>query len=163
MYFLAESFGTPVAMTNLVTHGYRMWGPQTVITLKLYYSGPEERLLTFGEALAPELMHLQDLDDHDIRVVDNSPAEIDELVRELLDRTEGRAEYTDEDEERQRRYDSLTPYYPYGIYSRIGRDFLRRHEDLLEPAPRADDAAPLPLRIPRGGRRSKTVNRDPSG
>jgi putative glycosyltransferase (TIGR04372 family) len=154
IYFLAESFGTPVAMTNLVPNAYRMWGPRTVIILKLYHSDRADRLLTFGEALAPEILHLQDLDDHGIRVVDNTPEEIDELVVEMLARLDGAAEYTDADEERRRRYDSLTPYYPYGIDSRIGRDFLRRHEGLLSPPFVADPSGPLPLRIPRAGRRA---------
>ena len=159
IYFLAESFGTPVAMTNLAPQAYRMWGPRTVIILKLYFSEREGRLLTFGESLAPEILHLQDLDDHAVRVVDNTPDEIDELVVEMLERIEERAVYTEADEERRRRYDSLTPYYPYGIDSRIGRDFLRRHEELLHPAPSPDDVVSptLPLRIPRGGRRASVT------
>lgn len=146
IYMLAENFGTPVAMANLVPHSFRMWGRDSVVILKPYYSGAEQRLLTFGESLDADLFNLTDLDRHGVRAIDNTPGEIVELANELLERTGEGIVYSQADQERQRRYDSLTGYYPFGISSRIGRDFLRAYEHLLEAEPaRAASNASLPV------------------
>jgi putative glycosyltransferase (TIGR04372 family) len=145
LYMLAENFGVPVAMANAVPHSYRIWGHGNVVILKPYRSEPLGRMLTFGESLHPALFHASDLDPAGIRAIDNTSEEIAELAREMLERTEGAAVYTDEDEERQRRYDALTPYYPFGISSRIGRDFLRRHEHLIDPEPLSLTDGELPV------------------
>jgi putative glycosyltransferase (TIGR04372 family) len=130
LYMLAQNFGTPVAMANLVPHSFRIWGPDDVVILKRCLA-EDGRPLSFGESLRPELFHAADIERHGVQALDNSPEEIAELAREMLERTAGEAVYTAEDEERQHRYDALTPYYPYGISSRIGRDFLRRYEHLI--------------------------------
>jgi putative glycosyltransferase (TIGR04372 family) len=145
LYMLAENFGVPVAMANAVPHSYRIWGQANVVIFKLYQSKPLGRLLTFGESLAPGLFHAQDLDPNGIRAIDNTPEEIAELASEMLDRTAGTAVYGAADEERQRRYDALTPYYPFGISSRIGREFLRRHEHLIDAGAFALPNGELPV------------------
>jgi putative glycosyltransferase (TIGR04372 family) len=70
-----------------------------------------------------------------IRVEENTPEDIQDLVREMIERLEGRAEYTREDEELQQTYKSLLQpgHYSYGVPSRIGRGFLRKYRDLVMP------------------------------
>jgi len=53
---------------------------------------------------------------------------------EMLERLEGRTNYSQEDEELQRRFKVLMRpgHYSYGGISRIGRDFLRKYAHLLE-------------------------------
>jgi hypothetical protein len=64
-------------------------------------------------------------------VVNNTPEEILALTTEMLERLEGRAVYTSDDESRQTKFRSLFAqgHYSYGAASRIGRDFLRNLDD----------------------------------
>ena len=65
---------------------------------------------------------------------DNTDAEIRALLREMLDRHEGRFEVTADDEDLQRRYRALLKPndYCYGAVARVGRDWLRENRHLLE-------------------------------
>ncbi|MEG3842547.1 hypothetical protein, partial [Microcoleus sp. herbarium14] len=63
--------------------------------------------------------------------VDNTPEEINDLVLEMLDRLEGRVQYTEKDEVLQQQFNSLpTPYGSYPANSRIGRSFLQKYGNL---------------------------------
>ena len=97
-------------------------------------------MLTFREVLLADRrdwFHTDTFVENGIRWRDNTRAEIRDLVVEMLDRVDGRAVYTDEDERLQSAYRGLllanrTPL-TYGTFSRVGRDFLRDHSALLEP------------------------------
>jgi putative glycosyltransferase (TIGR04372 family) len=99
---------------------------------KLYYSEAERRLLTFRESLAPELYTSYHIDVERVTPIDNDPEDIVALVREMLERLEGRRTYDSRDQALQDRFNGLRPdYYPFGVTSRIGADFLKRYSDLL--------------------------------
>ena len=67
-----------------------------------------------------------------IKVEDNTPEEINELVLEMLDKLEGKIKYTEEDEALQERFKALpTPYGTNPANCRIGREFLRKYAGLL--------------------------------
>ena len=65
--------------------------------------------------------------------IHNSPAEIDELVQEMLESSKGKLRYTEEEEFLQNKFNSLASSLgaTYGTNSRLGRGFLGRHKDLL--------------------------------
>jgi putative glycosyltransferase (TIGR04372 family) len=103
---------------------------------KLLYSVREGRHLSFAEAFASTASNFRYsrlYEQAGIRVDANSADEITALVSEALDRLDGTARYTSEDEQRQARFKALMRpgHYSYGAPSRVGRDFLRRYERFL--------------------------------
>ena len=127
-------FGVPSAITNTWPISGRPQSNQDVFIPKLAWSEVENRYLTFEEALAPRFffnLNSKLLYSWGIKVVDNTPEEINELVLEMLARLEGRVQYTEKDEALQQQFNSVpTPYGPYPANSRIGRSFLQKYCNL---------------------------------
>ncbi|MEG5045380.1 TIGR04372 family glycosyltransferase [Microcoleus sp. B4-C1] len=124
-------FGVPSAITNTWPVSGRPPSNHDLFIPKLAWSEVEKRYLTFEEALAPRFffnLNSQLLYSWGIKVVDNTPEEINDLVLEMLDRLEGKCQYTAEDEVLQQQFNSLpTPYGPSAFNSRIGRSFLHNY------------------------------------
>lgn len=133
------TFGVPVVQTNWCPIGLRTWFSQDIQIPKLYWSERDDRHLTFAEALRQPVGFAfipEALWEHGVRVVENSPAELVEVVVEMLDRLDGAAVYTAADESLQSRYQELRAparHWTSGNV-RTGRDFLRRYAHLLEDA-----------------------------
>lgn len=126
-------FGIPCAMTNTWPISGRPPSSHDLFIPKLAWSEVENRYLTFEEALAPRFffnLNSKLLYSWGIKVVDNTPEEINDLVLEMLDRLEGKFQYTEEDEILQQEFNSLpTPYGPSAFNSRMGRSFLHNYHD----------------------------------
>lgn len=127
-------FGIPCAMTNAWPLSGRPASNQDLFIPKLAWSEVENRYLTFEEALAPRFffnLNSKLLYSWGIKVVDNTPEEINDLVLEMLDRLDGKVQYTEEDEILQQEFNSLpTPYGPSAFNSRMGRSFLQKYYNL---------------------------------
>ncbi|MEZ2225954.1 MAG: TIGR04372 family glycosyltransferase [Microcoleus sp.] len=127
-------FGVPSAITNTWPLSGRPASNQDLFIPKLAWSEVENRYLTFEEALAPRFffnLNSKLLYSWGIKVVDNTPEEINDLVLEMLDRLEGKFQYTEEDEILQQEFNSLpTPYGPSAFNSRMGRSFLQKYYNL---------------------------------
>lgn len=138
---VAMVFGRPVANTNYIPMGHGSLGPPDVYIPKLYRSLQDGRLLSFREALSTPLRDLSpsDFEKHGVAWVDNTPTDIRLVVEEMMDRVESRSVYTDDDERAQVEFHRLMNERPtpttYGTHSRLGRDFLRTHSDLLWDSP----------------------------
>ena len=137
MMAVALSFGVPVAATNFFPPGDRMFSGSDLFMPKLVRERASGRLLTFDEcrqmplALTYDARHLADLG---LETIDNEADDILSLAEEMLERIEGRATYTEEDEALQERWTELGRHYSVGeVGSRIGRGFLRRHRHLFRP------------------------------
>jgi putative glycosyltransferase (TIGR04372 family) len=141
LFVLPFLFGRPVALANFAPMSDRPFGGKDVYIPKLYWSTREMRLLTFAEGFAPPLRHAYHVDplvELGVVVVDNTPAEILDLAREMLERDRGTMIYSEEDERLQKRYTALaTPFFRYGIPSRVGAAFIRSYERLLLTEPPA--------------------------
>ncbi len=124
-------FGIPCALTNMWPISARSVQSQDLFIPKLAWSEFENRYLTFEEALAPRFffnLNSKLLYSWGIKVVDNTPEEINDLVLEMLEWLEGKCQYTAEDEVLQQQFNSLpTPYGPSAFNSRIGRSFLHNY------------------------------------
>lgn len=134
LFLVSFVFGIPCALTNFMPMSERAWSGRDIFIPKLYWSAFEDRYLTFEEALAPPLRHCYDgkiITSLGVRLVDNSPEEIKEVVEEMIDRMDGNLNYTSEDERLQKKFNSLVTYESYGVASRIGRNFLRKYARLL--------------------------------
>lgn len=137
LYFLAQAFGVPCCLANLLPMSASLGsGPHDIGIPKLLWSEALHRYLSFPEVLASpkadyrfsELYRQERL-----LPVENDAGDIRDLVLEMHDRIEGRCCYSEDDEERQRTFRALMRpgHFSYGSASRVGRDFLRKHENLL--------------------------------
>lgn len=135
---LAMVFGTPTAVTNTSgpVSAVLPYGPDDIGIPKLVWSMREGRYLSFKEILSSPIGNFRE--DHlfasyGLRVVENSPDDIIEIMIERIDRLEGKLKYSDADERLQERFKSLMnpTHFSYGSASRIGMDFLRKYEHLL--------------------------------
>ena len=139
---VALMFSRPVAGTNWIPMGHGAHGSTDLYIPKLYWSESEDRFLRFDEVLSTDARNWGSSNlfrEHGVRWQDNSPAEIRQLVDEMMDRLDGNIEYSDEDERLQSEYKGLLSrnrtWETYGLNSRIGREFIRSHRDLLpEPS-----------------------------
>ena len=133
-------FARPIAIAGGIPMGFIYWFPHSLSTKKLYRSREDGRLLTFPEILRSDLRDLLttgQFDQAGLTWVENTPEDISALASEMMDRLDGVAAYTEEDQRLQETFRSLVLARPtphtFGAQGRIGRDFLRKHKELLEP------------------------------
>ena len=134
--FLSAIFGVPIAHANMIPVATLGLHVQDISIPKLIFSEREARYLPFSEILGTaigDFFFSHQYTEAGLRVEENSPEDIQLLLGEALDRIDGRAVYDHADRVRQQRYLALfrPGHYSYGAPSRVGRDFLRRHEELL--------------------------------
>jgi len=135
---VAHVFGVPVVSTNAapmsMVSGYRS---SDLNIPKLVWSDKHQRLLRFREIFDSDISNFRFDNlfyEANVKVVDNDPEEIKQVVLEMMDSLEGNVIYSEEDEKLQNSYKSMmrSVHYSYGTVSRIGRDFLRKHAFLFE-------------------------------
>jgi putative glycosyltransferase (TIGR04372 family) len=137
LLFVANLFGTPCAPANQAPLSTVLaFGARDVAIPKLVWSERENRYLTFAEAFGSEVANFRYTPlyvQHGLRTVENSAEEVRDLAFELLERVEGRAVYTPQDEALQRRFVALLRpgHFGYRGANRVGRDFLRKYAHLL--------------------------------
>jgi putative glycosyltransferase (TIGR04372 family) len=132
--FVPPTFGVPCVATNWFPLLFRRWFGQDIYIPKLLWSESEERFLTFAEALSSGVGNAESLDflsSVGIRVIDNTPEEIDEAVVEILERLDGTLRYSDEDEQLQARFNTMWASNAFLANGRIGRAFLRKYAHLI--------------------------------
>ncbi len=136
LFLVSSAFGIPVALAQMAPLG-AAWAlaPMDLSIPKLVADlqgkcQPFRRVFEFGAA---RFRSTEAFAREKLQVIDNSGEEIRDLTVEMLDRLEGRAHYDANDERLQDEFRGLlTPsHYSFGSVARIGRDFLRRHADLL--------------------------------
>lgn len=137
LFCLSSIFGVPVVFANTSPISQVLpYGPCDIGIPKFVWSIKNERYLSFKEVFSSSIGNFF-LDykylEAGVTVIDNSPEDIKDVAMEMLDRIEGKALYSDEDERLQERFKSLMNprHYSYGAISRVGRDFLRKYEYLL--------------------------------
>ncbi|MEW6329834.1 MAG: TIGR04372 family glycosyltransferase [Pseudomonadota bacterium] len=134
---LAGVFGAPCVLANLVPLSVRPVKNSDLGIPKLLWSEGEKRFLRFKEILDSPVgqanFFAPSFQEAGLTIVDNSPDEIKDLTIEMLDIIENKAVYSKNDEEMQNRFKSFfrSGHYGYGAESRVGRDFLRKHAELL--------------------------------
>jgi putative glycosyltransferase (TIGR04372 family) len=145
LFLVSSVFGVPVALAHMAPIGavYAL-GPNDLSIPKMVVDvkGTVWPFAKMFRSDASRSFSAEAFARSGLRVVDNSGEEIRDLATEMMDRLDGRAKYTDEDERLQAAFRRLpgADHYSYGAVARIGRDFLRRHADLL-----MDERKPMPL------------------
>ena len=128
--------GVPLALINMTPFGACLGLGANDLSIPKAVRGADGELLLFSEIFSSEastFRYLSQFERGGYVTVENSPAQIRELVLEMLDQVEGGAERTIENENLQRRFRSLlTPLHlSYLSSSKIGSAYLREHEVLL--------------------------------
>jgi putative glycosyltransferase (TIGR04372 family) len=134
-YGVAFTFGAPCVVANLIPIG-APYSKRDLWIPKLYWSIDENRYLTFEEILRSPLSSLwreEDFTERGLELQNNSPEEIRDLAVEMMDRLEGKLSDTEQDELLQNRFRSVSEFEPeLATSARVGRGFLRQHQDLLK-------------------------------
>jgi putative glycosyltransferase (TIGR04372 family) len=131
---IPPTFGVPCVVTNFATLGIQPWFNKDLCIFKLYWSEREACYLNFEEVLSLTFAGSKGTGCpafQGIEFVDNTPQEINDVVIEMLDRLEGKLQYSNKDEELQERFARLYSSHSRKANARIGRDFLRKWEHLL--------------------------------
>ncbi|MBI1774204.1 MAG: TIGR04372 family glycosyltransferase [Proteobacteria bacterium] len=133
------AFHTPCLATNWTPISARPYSRRDLFIPKLYRSAGKGRILSFAEAWQPPIGQCYNSNvfaAHGIELVDNTEDEITGVAVEMLQRLDGSLVESEEDRDLQRRFDAIaaryaSPHSSYGLNSRIARDFLRKHKELL--------------------------------
>lgn len=129
-------FGRPAALVNMIPLGAVLgMGPDDIsIPKRLMRDGRDLTLpQIFDEGLSVQ-RYASIFEDAGVTIQPNTGAEIEAVVREMMDRLDGTFEITEDDRRLQDRYRALLRPndYAYGAVSRLGRDWLRENRHLLE-------------------------------
>ena len=128
-----STFGVPAIAVDYIPLANELYIKGGCFIPKLCWTEKEGRFLTFDEAMSPPLGYTHSGETfRGLKVRDNTPVEINELVTEMLDRLDGRFEYSVADEELQRRFNELRKRHGIVSVAPIGRDFLRTFAALLD-------------------------------
>ncbi|MEW6368767.1 MAG: TIGR04372 family glycosyltransferase [Acidobacteriota bacterium] len=134
--FLSTAFGVPSALVNMTPISTLAPLPGDLSIPKLL-SAIDGRLLPLREAFQDPLADYRYgplFEARGIRMQDNSPDEILDLVREMLARLAGVYEESEEERAMRRTYASLfhPGHYSFGAASSVGGAFLKKYRSLLE-------------------------------
>lgn len=129
---VATMFGTPAVMANMTPMSGAYSPGAFDLSIPQQLGTVDHRMLSIQEIFTSDIANLRLTEEFAARglvPVNVSSDDIRDVVAEMLDRLEGRAVYTEEDERRQETFRSfLKPgHYGYGAASRIGREYLRKY------------------------------------
>jgi putative glycosyltransferase (TIGR04372 family) len=132
---VANLFGTPCALVNWCSTTLPCF-PTDLFIPKMVLSKPLKRPLSFSEQFSEPYVSQLDtkLAEFGFAPQDNSPDEILELVKEMFETLETTVSYHQDDLYLQHRAQQSfeTPFTSWSG-CRVGRDFLRRHPELVSP------------------------------
>ena len=130
-------FGRYCGTTNFVPISRPPPNPRGFGIPKLLRESASGRLWSFREMVArePTMPFGEDAGIPGVEILENSPDEIRDMVRELLDEVDGKLVLDASDLDRQRRFLSIYPsrHFATKAQTRISPAFLRKHEHLLPP------------------------------
>ncbi len=135
--FVASVFGKPVAQANAVPLSTVLWySPHDLGIAKLYTDAKTGRVLGFPEifhSTAANFRRPEDYLNAGIKVRDNTPEEIVDLVTDMFDQLEGKVRSAADVDLEKKFLALLKPgHYSCGSPARVAPSYLRRYRDLLQ-------------------------------
>jgi putative glycosyltransferase (TIGR04372 family) len=124
------TFGVPAVITNWMSHLTPPWGGQNLYITKRFWSEKANRYLTFAEIIQSGLGFAQlslCFTRQGVRVEDNSPEDIKDVVEEMLDRFDGSAFCHEADKSLAEEFNRLAKAQGVVVSSPIGRTFLQKY------------------------------------
>lgn len=136
---IASIFNVPVVMTNICPFGWAPYLKKDLYIYKKYFYKEENRYLTFKElhnAISEKwgCMGIQNYKKLGVEIIDNTPKEILDVTKEMVQRIENKWVLSIEDEELQNRFKDI---FEDGVESgngspaRIGTAFLKNNIELF--------------------------------
>lgn len=136
LYLVPFIFGVPCAIANVVPLDAAPLSSRDVYVPKMHFQLAEQRPLTFAEVCSldiAEAYHGAAFERVAVRLIETSPEDIRSAAIEMIVTLEGAAAPSKTDEARQRRYrDVLRARGRVPTSAAVARDFLERHEELLQ-------------------------------
>ena len=140
-------FRRPLALVNYIPFEYTTtWSSRDLFIPKTFWLRSEGCVMTFREILVSGVgraLRDEEYERYGVEVINNTPEEITALALEAEARLAGTWQAAGEDEELQRRFWEIfrthTQVYknaPWRMHWRIGAEFLRQHQALLQPSAR---------------------------
>ncbi len=132
--WVPSTFGVPCVVTNWCSQGLLPWFSKDICIFRLNWSEHEARYMNFAEVISSALAWTECTEyrnSQGIKIVENTPEELNDVVIEMLDRLEGNLQYSAEDEDLQKQFTRLYGGRSNKAFSRIGRAFLRKWAHLL--------------------------------
>ena len=167
LFLVSSVFGVPSALANMVPLGCsygHFAGDLTIPKLYLSEDGQPIPFPRIADKPVADFRWTRLLDEARLRFRENTPEEIRDLVREMLDRLDGSYQATNEAERRQHEFRELFSEVNYSWRSpaRIGDAFLAKYHALLvdksdttEPRFRPLPWSGGPVRNPAAGTRRR--------
>lgn len=127
-------YGVPNVLTNWIPVALPLWFSKDLMIPKMFWNKTEQRYLSFQELFGSKIGAMQNVLDFpaDIEVRNNTPEEITAAAIEMLDRCENTAIYMDNDHALQNQYFAIAEKHGSYRGSRIGREFLKKYQSLLQ-------------------------------
>jgi len=136
LFQVSTLFNVPVAHANLIPVNYPTYRKEDLFIPKKIWSKKKKRFLTFREIVnsgAGEFVSTEKYEKANLTAIENTSEEILDLAIEMNERLDGTWKTTKTDEELQKRFKSLFKNSRcYDFPSRIGAQFLRQNQNLLE-------------------------------
>lgn len=134
--FVSAAFGVPSALANMVPTSAMGLLPEDLSIPKLLWSLREGRYLGWEEIMNSPISNFRYAGlfaDAGIRVDENTPEDIADLVLEMLDRLAGTFLAREDDRRRVAAFKALMKpgHYSYGTPAQVAATFLRKHDDVL--------------------------------
>jgi len=129
-------FGKPCVLTNFTPMGHGAFQYGDLWIPKLYYLNKEERMLSIKECMSKKyrgISRSENFKNAGITLIDNTNDEIRGVTIEMLNRYDGKTDYTEEDEILQENFMTELRREPlFETEARIGKDFLKKYKFLLD-------------------------------
>jgi putative glycosyltransferase (TIGR04372 family) len=129
------TFGVPCALTNWISNAMPPYSSDILFIPKLLVQRTEQRMLSFAEALSRQVRDrcycAPRLKAGGLDWVDNTAEEIRDLVVEMLDRFEGKADFTAQDRRLQAEFRRIADAQGVLGCARVGKAFLQQYRHLL--------------------------------
>jgi putative glycosyltransferase (TIGR04372 family) len=135
--YVPALYGVPSVITNWFPTGTRPLNSTDLFIPKLHWYDDDQDLAPFDESMSQPLGHIHGLAalaERGVSLWPNLREEVRDVVEEMLDRLDGKAEYTDEDRLLQSQFDKVALQSRSYGNARVGRDFLRKYQCLLPQA-----------------------------
>ena len=133
---IPEVFQKPIVYTNLPTlRGMQSFANNSILIFKKLYDCEREKLLTFREQIAlcsSSYSHSSNFfKEKKIKLIENTPEEIYEAVKEMHERLNNSWKITNEDLELQKTFWEIVSPKVRSKTFLIGSDYLRKYKELL--------------------------------
>lgn len=131
----ANVFGVPCVCTNVIPFGMRTLFPNDILIFKLHRFKSTKQIVPFSHCMHSFLTNsisMTDYEELEIELIENTPEEIRDVVREMLNRLDS-VSYSLKEEALQKKFQKL--FNSFNLHhrapSRIGTAFLQKYEYLL--------------------------------